>query len=61
MNKLLEWIKKDKEFIENEMKELGFNGRFEHGYLEPPIVITILQHMASKMSQDEKGSRMAII
>lgn len=57
----VDW-KKDKNFIENEMKELGFDGRFGAGL--PRISdgsLLFLQHMISKMSQDEKGSRMAII
>ena len=57
----VDW-KKDKEFIENEMKELGFNGRFGAGLPRTSDgSLLFLQHMVSKMSQDEKGSRMAII
>lgn len=57
----VDW-KKDKEFIDKEVKDLGFNGRFGAG--KPRTSdgsLLFLQHMTSKMIDDEKGSRMAII
>lgn len=57
----VDW-KKDKEFIDNEVKELGFNGRFGPGTPRTSDgSLLFLQHMLSKMMDDEKGSRMAII
>jgi type I restriction enzyme M protein len=57
----VDW-KKDKEFIEKESKELGFNGRFGAGLPRSSDgSLLFLQHMVSKMMEDEKGSRMAII
>lgn len=57
----VDW-KKDKEFIDNEAKELGLNGRFGAGTPRTSDgSLLFLQHMISKMQQDEKGSRMAII
>jgi len=57
----VDW-KKDKEFIEKEGKEQGFNGRFGAGLPRTSDgSLLFLQHMVSKMMEDEKGSRMAII
>lgn len=57
----VDW-KKDKEFIDKEAKELGLNGRFGAGTPRTSDgSLLFLQHMISKMQQDEKGSRMAII
>lgn len=57
----VDW-KKDKEFIDNEHKELSFNGRFGAGLPRTSDgSLLFLQHMLSKMVVDEKGSRMAII
>lgn len=57
----VDW-KKDKDFIDKEVKELGFNGRFGAGTPRTSDgSLLFLQHMISKMQQDEKGSRMAII
>lgn len=57
----VDW-KKDKEFIEKEVNELGFNGRFGAGTPRTSDgSLLFLQHMVSKMMEDEKGSRMAII
>jgi type I restriction enzyme M protein len=57
----VDW-KKDKDFIDNEVKELGFNGRFGAGTPRTSDgSLLFLQHMLSKMMDDEKGSRMAII
>lgn len=57
----VDW-KKDKEFIDREVKELGFKGRFGAGTPRTSDgSLLFLQHMISKMQDDEKGSRMAII
>jgi type I restriction enzyme M protein len=57
----VDW-KKDKGFIDNEVQELGFNGRFGAGTPRTSDgSLLFLQHMLSKMMDDEKGSRMAII
>lgn len=57
----VDW-KKDKAFIDKEIDELGFNGRFGAGSPRTSDgSLLFLQHMISKMTQDEKGSRMAII
>lgn len=57
----VDW-KKDKEFIAKEVKDLGFNGRFGAGTPRTSDgSLLFLQHMTSKMIDDEKGSRMAII
>jgi len=57
----VDW-KKDKEFIDQEVRELGFDGRFGAGTPRTSDgSLLFLQHMLSKMQQDEKGSRMAII
>lgn len=57
----VDW-KKDKDFIEKEVEELGFNGRFGAGTPRTSDgSLLFLQHMVSKMQDDEKGSRMAII
>lgn len=57
----VDW-KKDKEFIDREVNELGFNGRFGAGTPRTSDgSLLFLQHMTSKMIDDEKGSRMAII
>lgn len=57
----VDW-KKDKYVIEEEHKERGFEGRFGAGLPRTSDgSLLFLQHMASKMKQDEKGSRMAII
>ncbi|NMA02583.1 MAG: SAM-dependent DNA methyltransferase, partial [Clostridia bacterium] len=57
----VDW-KKDKDFIEGELKSLGFNGRFGAGLPRTSDgSLLFLQHMVSKMEEDEKGSRMAII
>lgn len=57
----VDW-KKDKDFINKEVKQLGFDGRFGAGIprtLDGSFLF--LQHMVSKMMDDEKGSKMAII
>lgn len=57
----VDW-KKDKKFIDKEARELGFKGRFGAGTPRTSDgSLLFLQHMISKMRQDEKGSRMAII
>jgi type I restriction enzyme M protein len=57
----VDW-KKDKDFIEKESKEMGIKGRFGAGTPRTSDgSLLFLQHMLSKMQQDEKGSRMAII
>lgn len=57
----VDW-KKDKPFIDKEANELGFNGRFGAGTPRTSDgSLLFLQHMLSKMSKDDKGSRMAII
>lgn len=57
----VDW-KKDKPFIDREIDELGFNGRFGAGSPRTSDgSLLFLQHMISKMEDDEKGSRMAII
>ncbi|WFD09733.1 type I restriction-modification system subunit M [Tepidibacter hydrothermalis] len=57
----VDW-KKDKDFITKEVKEYGFNGRFGAGIPRTSDgSLLFLQHMISKMMDDEKGSRMAII
>jgi type I restriction enzyme M protein len=57
----VDW-KKDKGFIDNEVQKLGFNGRFGAGTPRTSDgSLLFLQHMLSKMMDDEKGSRMAII
>ncbi|MDW7669656.1 MAG: class I SAM-dependent DNA methyltransferase [Bacillota bacterium] len=53
---------KDKDFINKEADELGFNGRFGAGTPRTSDgSLLFLQHMLSKRMEDEKGSRMAII
>ncbi len=57
----VEWKKAEK-FIREEYEKEGFNGRFGAGL--PRISdgsLLFLQHLISKMKQDEKGSRVAII
>jgi len=57
----VEWKKAEK-FIRDEHERLGFKGRFGAGL--PRISdgsLMFLQHLISKMKQDEKGSRIAII
>lgn len=57
----VDW-KKDKEFIDKEVSDLSFNGRFGAGTPRTSDgSLLFLQHMTSKMIDDEKGSRMAII
>lgn len=57
----VDW-KKDRDFILKEAEELGFNGRFGAGTPRTSDgSLLFLQHMVSKMMEDEKGSRMAII
>lgn len=57
----VDW-KKDKDFIDKEVEELGFDGRFGAGTPRTSDgSLLFLQHMISKMQEDEKGSRMAII
>lgn len=57
----VDW-KKDKDFILREAEELGFDGRFGAGTPRTSDgSLLFLQHMISKMIEDEKGSRMAII
>ncbi len=57
----VDW-KHNKQVIENESKELGFHGRFGAGLPRTSDgSLLFLQHMLSKMNDDEKGSRMAII
>lgn len=56
----VDW-KKDKDFIAREV-QLGFNGRFGAGTPRTSDgSLLFLQHMVSKMQEDEIGSRMAII
>jgi type I restriction enzyme M protein len=57
----VEWKKAEK-FIREEYEKEGFNGRFGAGL--PRISdgsLLFLQYLISKMKQDEKGSRIAII
>jgi len=57
----VEWKKAEK-FIREEYEKEGFSGRFGAGL--PRISdgsLLFLQHLISKMKQDEKGSRIAII
>lgn len=57
----VEWKKAEK-FIREEYEKDGYNGRFGAGL--PRISdgsLLFLQHLISKMKQDEKGSRIAII
>jgi len=57
----VEWKKAEK-FIRDEHEQLGYKGRFGAGL--PRISdgsLMFLQHLISKMKQDEKGSRIAII
>ncbi|MGI6424018.1 MAG: type I restriction-modification system subunit M [Tepidanaerobacteraceae bacterium] len=57
----VEW-KKAQKFIREEHEKEGYNGRFGAGL--PRISdgsLLFLQHLISKMRQDEKGSRIAII
>lgn len=57
----VDW-KKDKEFIDKEYDDFGFDGRFGAGLPRTSDgSLLFLQHMISKMKTDEKGSRMAII
>lgn len=57
----VDW-KKDKDLIDKEVKDLRFNGRFGAGTPRTSDgSLLFLQHMISKMQEDEKGSRMAII
>jgi type I restriction enzyme M protein len=54
--------RKRRKFIRDEHEKDGFNGRFGAGL--PRISdgsLLFLQHLISKMRQDEKGSRIAII
>jgi type I restriction-modification system DNA methylase subunit len=54
--------KKHRKFIREEHEKEGYNGRFGAGL--PRISdgsLLFLQHLISKMRQDEKGSRIAII
>lgn len=56
----VDW-KKDKSFIDNEVDQ-GSSGRFAAGTPRTSDgSLLFLQHMISKMQQDEKGSRMAIV
>jgi len=53
---------KDSKAVKKEHKELGFDGRFGAG--TPRVSdgsLLFLQHLMSKMKEDKKGSRMAII
>jgi len=57
----VEW-KKSEKFIREEYEKEGYDGRFGAGL--PRISdgsLLFLQHLISKMKQDEKGSRIAII
>lgn len=57
----VEWKKAEK-FIRDEYESEGFDGRFGAGL--PRISdgsLLFLQHLISKMKQDEKGSRIAIV
>ncbi|QUL55691.1 SAM-dependent DNA methyltransferase [Paenibacillus tritici] len=57
----VDW-KKDKDQIDKEVKEQGFKGRFGAGTPRTSDgSLLFLQHMVSKMQEDQKGSRMAII
>ena len=57
----VDW-KKDKPYIEREIAEYGTNSRFTAGTPRTSDgSLLFLQHMVSKMMNDEKGSRMAII
>jgi type I restriction enzyme M protein len=57
----VDW-KQAKDFIDKESRNLGFNGRFGAGLPRTSDgSLLFLQHMLSKMTNDEKGSRMAII
>ena len=57
----VDW-KKNQNFIEDEKKNLGFDGRFGAGAPRTSDgSLLFLQHMTSKMIDDERGSRMAII
>lgn len=57
----VDW-KKDKDYIEKETREYEVRGRFNAGLPRTSDgSLLFLQHMLSKMYQDEKGSRMAII
>ncbi len=57
----VDW-KKDKPFIDKEIQQLGFDGRFGAGSPRTSDgSLLFLQHMLSKMENDKKGSRMAII
>jgi len=57
----VDW-KKDKDLIDKEVREQGFNGRFGAGTPRTSDgSLLFLQHMVSKMQEDQKGSRMAII
>ena len=57
----VDW-KRSRTFIENEHKQLGFDGRFGAGLPRTSDgSLLFLQHMLSKRMEDEKGSRMAII
>lgn len=57
----VDW-KKDKDLIDKEVKEQGFKGRFGAGTPRTSDgSLLFLQHMVSKMQEDQKGSRMAII
>lgn len=57
----VDW-KKDKDQIDKEVKDQGFNGRFGAGTPRTSDgSLLFLQHMISKMQDDKKGSRMAII
>lgn len=57
----VDW-KKNKPFIDNEVSQLGFDGRFGAGLPRTSDgSLLFLQHMLSKRIEDENGSRMAII
>lgn len=57
----VDW-KRNKSFIDNEVSQLGFDGRFGAGLPRTSDgSLLFLQHMLSKRIEDENGSRMAII
>ncbi|MBN4069594.1 SAM-dependent DNA methyltransferase, partial [bacterium AH-315-G05] len=57
----VDW-KKDKGFIEKEINDYGTNSRFDAGLPRTSDgSLLFLQHMLSKMNNDEKGSRMAMV
>ncbi|MCT4595920.1 MAG: type I restriction-modification system subunit M [Anaeromicrobium sp.] len=59
----VDWKKyKEDDIFRNEIEKLGFDGRFGAGTPRTSDgSLLFLQHMLSKMMDDEKGSRMAII